>query len=63
MRKTNKSVSKRIKITGGKKLMRRKSGQNHFNARNTGQDGRRKHGFQSVAESDIKKLIKYVPFN
>ncbi len=31
--KTNKSVSKRIKVTGTGKLMARKAGFNHFNAK------------------------------
>ena len=31
--KTNKSYAKRIKITKGGKLLVRKSGQNHFNAK------------------------------
>jgi len=32
--KTNKSYSKRIKVTKNGKLMTRKTGQNHFNAKN-----------------------------
>jgi len=32
--KTNKSYSKRIKVTKNGKLMTRKIGQNHFNAKN-----------------------------
>lgn len=34
--KTNKSYSKRIKVTKNGKLVARKQGQNHFNARETG---------------------------
>lgn len=34
--KTNKSFSKRIKVTKNGKLVARKPGQNHFNARQTG---------------------------
>ncbi len=34
--KTNKSFSKRIKVTKNGKLVARKAGQNHFNARQTG---------------------------
>ncbi|OGZ44957.1 MAG: hypothetical protein A3C84_01265 [Candidatus Ryanbacteria bacterium RIFCSPHIGHO2_02_FULL_48_12] len=33
MAKTNKSVSKRIKVTKNGKALRRSSGQNHFNAK------------------------------
>lgn len=32
--KTNKSFSKRIKVTKNGKLVTRKAGQNHFNAKN-----------------------------
>jgi ribosomal protein L35 len=34
--KTNKSFSKRIKVTKNGKLMVRKAGQNHFNAKESG---------------------------
>lgn len=34
--KTNKSYTKRIKVTKNGKLIARKAGQNHFNARQTG---------------------------
>lgn len=34
--KTNKSYSKRIKVTKNGKLVARRPGQNHFNARQTG---------------------------
>ena len=33
--KTNKSLSKRIKVTGTGKLLTRKAGHNHFNAKAT----------------------------
>lgn len=36
--KTNKSYTKRIKVTKNGKLVARKAGQNHFNARQTGRD-------------------------
>lgn len=35
--KTNKSYTKRIKVTKNGKLIARKPGQNHFNARESGQ--------------------------
>jgi ribosomal protein L35 len=34
--KTNKSYTKRIKVTKNGKLIARKAGQNHFNSRQTG---------------------------
>jgi len=36
--KTNKSFTKRIKVTKNGKLIARKPGQNHFNARQSGQE-------------------------
>lgn len=35
--KTNKSYTKRLKVTKNGKIIARKPGQNHFNARQTGQ--------------------------
>lgn len=62
MRKTNKSVSKRIKVTGTGKLMRRTQGQNHFNAKQSGQEERGKRGFSQVAKTDAQKLKQKMPF-
>ena len=62
MQKTNKSFSKRIKVTKNGKLLRRASGQNHFNSRNTGQEGRdKKKGF-AIAKADRASILKNMPF-
>ena len=45
--KTNKSFSKRIKVTKNGKLVTRAKGQNHFNAKDSGNDTRSKR--KSVA--------------
>ncbi len=37
--KTNKSFSKRLKVTRTGKIIGRKAGQNHFNAKDTGRGG------------------------
>ena len=42
--KSNRSLLKRIKITSTGKVLKRKPGQNHFNAKNSGQTGLHKHG-------------------
>lgn len=42
--KSNRSLAKRVKITGNGHVMKRKPGQNHFNAKNTGSEGLRKRG-------------------
>lgn len=41
--KTNKSYLKRFRVTKNGKLVGRKSGQNHFNAKGSGNAVRRKH--------------------
>lgn len=55
--KTNKSLRKRIKITGSGKILKRPPGQNHFNAKDNGQKGQRKHGNVS-APSELDKKAK-----
>jgi len=62
MLKTNKSLSKRLKITRRGKVLRRKPGQDHFNAKQR----RVKQLSQKRTESfDIKRknLGKFLPYN
>jgi len=47
--KTNKSYTKRIKVTKNGKLIARKPGQNHFNARQTGQQRLNRKRTQSLS--------------
>jgi ribosomal protein L35 len=42
--KSNRSLAKRIKITSRGRVMKRKSGQNHFNAKDSGVTGLHKRG-------------------
>lgn len=61
--KTNKSLLKRIKITGGGKVMRRPPGQNHFNAKDSGNTGRQKKGDKKVSNElakNVKQLIHLI---
>lgn len=58
--KTNKSITKRIRVTKNKKLVRRAAGQNHFNARSTGKEGRKKHQTQNIHSRDVKKLLERI---
>jgi len=60
--KTAKGVAKRIKITKNKKMKIRAAGQNHFNAResgNTTTGKRRDITLSKVNRSNIKKLLPY----
>jgi len=62
--KTNKSFTKRLKITRRGKIVARKPGQNHFNAkesRHTQMSGRRS---QHLSESMMTRKVKqqYIKF-
>ena len=58
--KTKKSITKRFKVTANKKMVRRAANQNHFNARATGSQKRKKHGMQNAHTRDVKKLLKLI---
>jgi ribosomal protein L35 len=49
--KTNKSYTKRIRVTKNGKLVARRPGQNHFNARQTGQQRLRRKRTQILTLS------------
>ena len=50
--KTNKSYTKRIKVTKNGKLIARKAGQNHFNARQTGRQRLNRKRTQAIKMSN-----------
>lgn len=55
--KTRKSISKRFQITKNKKVLHRYSGQDHFNARETGKTGKKKRRDATMDKSFVK-IIK-----
>ncbi len=55
--KTRKAIAKRVKITGKGKVLRRRSGQNHFNAKESGKLIRKKRR-DKVVEGVVAKSIK-----
>ena len=60
--KTHKATVKRFKVTGTKKLQKRKAGQDHFNSRESGNTKRKKRrdiAADSQLEKTIKKLMPY----
>ena len=61
--KTRKSVVKKIKITRNKKIIRRKTGQNHFNSKETGKAGRAKRRDQRLFRADEKNIMRALPYN
>lgn len=60
--KTNKSLAKRIKITGTGKIMKRHPGQNHFNSKDSGNKTRAKHKGKQGPHELIDK-VKAIIFN
>lgn len=55
-----KSVSKRIKVTGTGKLMRRRMGIDHFKAKKSGNQTRRKRLTLAINRVDVKLFKKYL---
>lgn len=60
--KTNKAVAKKIKLTGRKKALRRKTGQNHFNSKETGKEGRSKRRDSRLFRADERNVLKALPY-
>jgi ribosomal protein L35 len=58
-----KSVSKRIKVTGTGKLVRRQMAQDHFKAKHPGSRNRSKRKDLNVKSVDQKTFIKYLRSN
>jgi len=64
--KTHQSTAKKIKITGSKKnkkIMTKHAGQNHFNARETGNQTRHKRKNVTVAKMDAKNIKFLLPYS
>jgi len=59
--KTNKSFLKRIKISGTGKIMKRHPGQNHFNAKDSGNATRAKHN-EKVGPHELNDKVKALIF-
>lgn len=60
--KTNKSAAKRIRITKTGKAMKVRSGQDHFNARESGKtkmNKRRNASLSKAASDQVKKQLPY----
>lgn len=53
-----KAISKRFKITGADKVLRRKKGQCHFKAKKSSKQLYRKQGYFPAAEAISKSVLK-----
>ena len=56
--KTKKAAAKKVKVTKNKKILRRKSGQNHYNSKETGKKGREKKGDIGLFKTDEANYLK-----
>jgi ribosomal protein L35 len=59
--KSNRSLAKRIKITSTGKIFKRKAGQNHFNAKDSGKTGLHKRGQDGSPVQFAKSFQKLLP--
>ena len=62
--KTKKALLKRVKVTGGKKILKRHPHQGHFNAKESGNKTRQKRGYKatpkSLAKSSKALIARYM---
>lgn len=63
MNKTKKSVAKRVKVTKSGKLLVRKGGQDHFNARDTGNVTKGKRRDMTLSDANRRNLKALLPHN
>ncbi len=60
--KTRKSVVKKVKVTKGGKLIRRKTKQNHYNLRETNKFKRQKRRDVTMEGKDAKNIKAAIPY-
>ena len=59
--KSNRSLAKRITITGTGRVFKRKPGQNHFNAKDSGSEGLAKRGSKAAPSEYTKQFQALMP--
>lgn len=60
--KTKKSVAKKVKISANGKVIRRATGQNHYNSRATGSENRSKRLDTVASKKDSKNILRALPY-
>lgn len=60
--KTKKALVKKIRVSKNKKVIRRATGQNHFNSKETGKVGRAKKRDLRLFKTDEKNVLKGLPY-
>jgi len=61
--KTRKSIAKRIKITKKGKAIKKRAGQDHFNARESGKIKRNKRRATKLAKANVKNIKSQLPYS
>lgn len=61
--KSHTSAAKRLKVTKNGKIMKRRAGQNHYNAKDSGAKSMRKRKGKVVSKANRKALQDYFPYN
>ena len=59
--KTRKAVVKKVRLTKRRKAMRRYTNQNHFNAKDSGKQGRAKRRDRRLTKTDEKNVLRAMP--
>jgi large subunit ribosomal protein L35 len=61
--KTRKSLAKRFKISKKGKVIKKKAGQDHFNARESGKVTRNKRRKTTAAKANVKNIKAQLPYS
>jgi ribosomal protein L35 len=56
--KTNKALVKKVSVSKNDKVLRRSTGQNHFNAKESGSKTRSKRSDKRLFKTDEKNVLK-----
>lgn len=59
--KSNRSLLKRVTVTGTGKITKRRNHQNHFNAKESGNQTRGKKGMKAVPTGVVKDMRALMP--
>ena len=60
--KTKNLVKKRVKVTGKKKVMIRRGGQDHFNSRESSKVTKNKKRDIEISSANVKTVKKLLPY-
>jgi large subunit ribosomal protein L35 len=61
--KTHQATAKRYMITKKGSVKKKKSGQDHFNAKENGNTGRNKRRNVSIHKTEVRNIQTFIPYN